>query len=168
MKAAHAQRTVAYLRPDTIVVYDVLASGTPRTWEWNLHAVNRMTPHAPNRVAIANGDAAMCVELLAGPPAEFEQTDQFPVPPSDRKARSEWHGTFTAKEKSLRAEFITVMRVGTDCGKASGASATREGGGWRVAIGDRTIAFEGEVASLRPASPSGSSGGAPPSSPPKR
>ena len=163
-----AQRTVAYLRPDTIVVYDALASGSPRSWEWNIHAVNRMAAHGPTRVGIANGDATMCVELLAGPPVEFAQTDQFPVAPSDRKARNEWHGTFTAKEKSLRAEFIALMRVGADCAKPSGATATRGEGGWRVAIGDRTVAFEGETASLRPATPSDSSAGAPAPTPPRR
>ena len=144
-----AQRSIAYLRPGTIVVYDSLASHTPRTWEWNIHALERMTRHAENRISIVNGDASLCVEMLAGPPMEFAQTDQFSAPPEDRKMVNQWHGTFLATRKMPRAEFIALMRVGADCSRPSGATAARAGGGWNVTVDGRTIAFAGETVSLK-------------------
>jgi len=144
-----ARRSIAYLRPGTIVVYDALASDTARTWEWNLHAVQRMTRHANNRVSITNGDATLCVEMLAAPPFEFAQTDRFTAPPEDAKMVNQWHGTFAVSRKLPRAEFIALMRVGADCSRASGAAATRVGGGWQVAVDGRTISFAGESVILK-------------------
>ena len=37
-----ARRSLVYLRPYNVLVYDTLASDTPRTFEWNIHALNRM------------------------------------------------------------------------------------------------------------------------------
>jgi hypothetical protein len=144
-----AQRSIAYLRPGTIVVYDSLASQGARTWEWNIHALERMTRHADNRISIVNGDASLCVEMLASPPVEFAQTDQFTAPPEDRKMVNQWHGAFATTRKFPRAEFIALMRVDADCARPSGATATRAGGGWHVAVDGRTIAFAGETVSLK-------------------
>jgi hypothetical protein len=120
-----AQRSLAYLRPGTLVVYDALASATPRTWEWNLHAVKPMTPHGKGRVAIANGDAALCVELLASPPVEFAQADQFSAPPQDRSLPNEWHGAFASTQNSLAAEFVALVRIGADCTRHPARSLRR-------------------------------------------
>jgi hypothetical protein len=62
-KLTKAERTIVYLRPDTIVVHDLVASATPRTWEWNIHALNRMTQASNTKVTIRNSPAQMCVEL---------------------------------------------------------------------------------------------------------
>jgi hypothetical protein len=62
---------------------------------------------------------------------------------------NQWHGTFAVSRKLPRAEFIALMRVGADCSRASGASATRVGGGWQVAVDGRTISFAGESVSLK-------------------
>ncbi|MBC8021998.1 MAG: hypothetical protein H7Y14_02690 [Burkholderiales bacterium] len=47
---------------------------------------------APNRVALRNGPAQMCVEMVAGPEVQFAQTDQFTARPSS--GANQWHGTF--------------------------------------------------------------------------
>ena len=148
-----ARRSIAYLRPGTIVVYDSLASDAARAWEWNIHALERMTRHADNRVSIVNGDASLCVEMLASPPVEFTQTDQFTSPPEDRKMVNQWHGTFAATRKFPRAEFIALMRVGADCSKPSGAVATRSGGGWQVVVDGHSILLAGESVSLKEPEP---------------
>jgi hypothetical protein len=144
-----AQRSIAYLRPGTIVVYDALAADAARTWEWNLHALERMTKHADNRVSIVNGDASLCVEMLVAPPVEFTQTDRFTAPPEDAKMVNQWHGTFATTRRFPRAEFIAVMRVGADCTRPSGASAVRAGSAWQVTVDGRTMTFAGESVSLK-------------------
>jgi hypothetical protein len=141
-----AQRSIAYLRPSTIIVHDALASDTARTWEWNLHALNKMTPRADNRVAVANDDARLCVEMLAAPPVAFAQTDQFTAAPNDAKKANEWHGTFATTRKSQKAEFVALLRVGSDCSKPSGATAKQVDGAWQVAIDGKVVTFaEGSV-----------------------
>jgi hypothetical protein len=144
-----AQRSIAYLRPATILVYDALASNTPRAWEWNIHALNRMTRHAEHRVGIVNEDASLCVEMLASPPVAFTQTDQFTAPPEDHKMADQWHGVFAATRKSQRTEFVALLRVGADCTRGSGATATRVAGGWQVVVDGRTVTFAGESVTLK-------------------
>ena len=67
----------------------------------------------------------------------------------DEKMAKEWHGTFASTRKSPRAEFVALLRVGADCTRASGATATRVDGGWQVAVDGKTITFAGDNVSLR-------------------
>ena len=134
-----AQRTLVYLRPDVVLVHDVLASDEPRAWEWNIHAARRMEPRGARAVAIRSGDAQMCVDMLSGPATRFAQTDRFDAPPSGKDMPDQWHGRFTSVEKSNAAEFVVLMRVGTDCRRAGAATATRADKGWRVQLDGATV-----------------------------
>ncbi|MGZ5064878.1 MAG: heparinase II/III domain-containing protein [Usitatibacter sp.] len=148
-----AQRTLVYLRPDVLVVYDSLAARAPHTWEWNLHALQRMTPAGPRSVRVANGDAKLCVQVLAGPEVTFTQTDQFTAAPqksSMNKAEpNQWHGAFVTASKSDNAEFVTLLRIGSDCSKAGDASASRAAGGWQVKVAGKTVEFAGDDVRVR-------------------
>jgi uncharacterized Zn-binding protein involved in type VI secretion len=53
----------------------------------------------------------------------------------------EWHGTFATARKSQKAEFIALMRVGSDCTKPSGATAKQAEGGWQVSVDGKTVTF---------------------------
>ena len=147
-----AQRTMVFLRPGVVVVYDSLASETPHAWEWNIHALEKMTP-AGNAVLLTNGDARMCVEMLAGPATAFSQTDQFTAAPArstmSKVEPNQFHGAFVTTAKSTQAEFVALMRIGVDCGKGASASAARAGGGWEVKVDDRVIGLSGETVSVR-------------------
>lgn len=137
-----AKRTLRYLRPGVVLVHDVVASAVPRTWEWNIHALNRITRHSDRRISIASGRAQMCVEMLSGPEVAFTQTDQFTTPPrGGSRQPNQWHGVFATTRKSEAAEFVAVMRLGSDCrDTAAGASvARRVSGGWEVAVDGRTV-----------------------------
>ena len=147
-KLTLAQRSIAYLRPGTIIVHDALASDTARTWEWNIHALRKMTRHAETRVGIVHDDAMLCVEMLASPPIAFTQTDQYTAPPQG-KWSPEWHGTFATTRKSQKAEFVALMRVGSDCTKATGATAKQAEGGWQVSVDGKTVTFADGNVTLR-------------------
>ncbi len=115
-----AQRTLVYLREsNTLVIRDHLASATPRTWEWNLHAPHAMTALTDTRVAVREGPAAMCVEMLASPGVAFSQVQSVPGP----RAPASWHGRFATVGKSRDADFVTVLRIGRDCSAARDAPA---------------------------------------------
>src|SRR5690606_22314179 len=107
-----ALREIVYVRPGLVLVYDALESAKPRTWEWNLHALERMEPGSDGRVAVRRGRAAMCVEMLASPDVACSQTDRFPVPPAGERP-AQWHGTFAAKAPSPKAEFVALLRIGS-------------------------------------------------------
>jgi hypothetical protein len=148
-RLTRAQRSIVYLHPNTVVVYDNFASATPRTWEWNLHAVDKLTEAAPKRIQVRNGPAQMCVELVSAPDVAFTQTDQYSTPPSG-KWQKEWHGTFATTAKSPAAEFVAVMRLGAGCtAKAAMAGITHEGAAVRVDVDGKAVTFAADAVSVK-------------------
>ena len=136
-----ARRTIVYLHPDVILVHDALASATPRAWEWNIHALNRIGKASERAVALRNGPAQMCVEMLAGPEVVFHETDRFTAPPSGRNMPNQWHGTFAATSRSPAADFVVLMRLGSDCSAPETASAERTRDGWNVHVDGHAVAL---------------------------
>jgi hypothetical protein len=145
-----AMRSLVFLRPDNILVYDTLASDTPRTWEWNIHALNPFEVISEDsRVRIIKGAHSLCVDMLAGPPRQFMPmsamdygswgtTDGISAAPSDPSAPAQYHGRFASTQVSTAAEFIALMRVNVLCNDAA-PIATRKNGVWTVPIGNKTI-----------------------------
>ena len=138
-----ARRLLVYLRPNLILVYDRLASDTPRQWEWNIHALNPMTVLSDQKIFIQNGLQTLCVDMLAGPTMRFTQTDLFTADPIDGTPR-QWHGNFHSVALLGSAEFIALLNVG--CAPNT-ASATKANGSWTVRAGDKviTIAPDGGI-----------------------
>jgi hypothetical protein len=147
-----ATRTLVYLREtNTVVVYDVVSSATARTWEWNIHALNQMNKVSASRIAIANGEAAMCIEMVASPGVSFDQDSDFTSAPSGSNMPNQWHGRFVTTAKSTTAEFVTVMRIGSNCtqtttlaqpaaGADPGTAASSTGGKRKLVGGGGSVA----------------------------
>ncbi|MDP6830850.1 MAG: DUF4962 domain-containing protein [Alphaproteobacteria bacterium] len=119
-----AIRTLAYLRPKSILVYDLLRADEPRRWEWNFHALSQIMDFGPNAAAIANGPASLCIEILAGPEMDFSMTDRFGADPDPKLGdyAAQWHGVFAARKPAVKAEILTLMTV--DCAPSSIADLT--------------------------------------------
>ena len=132
-----ARRSLLYLRPDRILVYDRLASATARRWEWNIHAAQQMSLLSAQAIRIDNGGQSLCVDMLAGPAMGFTQTDQWSAEPLT--GTRQWHGVFAATVPSGAAEFIALLRVG--CAPVE-ASASQQDGVWTVRIGTTTAAID--------------------------
>ena len=136
---ADARRSLVYLRPNLILVYDKLASSTQRQWEWNIHAVNVMNVISDQKISIHNNGQSLCVDMLAGPPMQFMQTDVFTADPANGMPR-QWHGRFSSVGQSGAAEFIGLLNVG--CTPTT-ASASKTDGVWTVNVGARIVTIDG-------------------------
>ncbi|HET9577114.1 MAG TPA: DUF4962 domain-containing protein [Usitatibacter sp.] len=143
-----AQRTIVYLRPDVVLVHDIVAAPEPHAWEWNIHAAERMERVGERTVELRNGPARLCLEMLAAPEVAFEQSNRFTAPPQGNPPpRDQWHGVFQAASPAKDAEFVALMRVGASCahdGKPS-AAASRVPGGWRVDLGQARVTLSGDA-----------------------
>jgi len=145
-----AVRSLVYLRPSAILVYENLASGTPRTWEWNIHALNPITViDSSSRVQVTRGTQSLCVDALAGPGGAFTPINAEDYrswgtaddgvtsdAPLDPNAPAQYHGKFTSAQSSTAVEFIALLRVGC---QPSPSSATKTNGVWTVLVGNRTV-----------------------------
>lgn len=130
-----AERSMVYLRPNLVLVYDNLASAIGRQWEWNIHSLNAMKVISANKISIENNGQTLCVEVLNGPPSRFEQTDQFTADPSDVRPR-QWHGKFYSTELLPATEFLMLLNVGCT---TTTASASKTDGVWTVQVNDKTV-----------------------------
>jgi len=113
-KLKRFRRHIAFLPPDLFIVYDDVQSPRPATFQWTLHAVERMTTDPANRSAlIRRGDARLLVKHIWPKQLSQSQHDDFGVPPEPRRGRidKQWHYTAETVAKSDRAEFLTVMRA---------------------------------------------------------
>ncbi len=133
---ARAQRSLVYLRPNLLLVYDNLASATPRQWEWNIHALEAMGVVSDTQISITRNGRSLCIDMLAGPPMHFAQTSQFSADPVVGLWMPQWHGAFIGASPSAAAEFIALLRVGCATGATS---AGKTNGVWTVTAGGRTV-----------------------------
>ncbi|PJK28629.1 heparinase II/III domain-containing protein [Minwuia thermotolerans] len=145
---AAAQRTIMYLRPDQVLVYDHLVSATPRRFEWNIHARRRMEPTADGGIRLAMDTGRVCIRQIAGPESGFGQTTDFPREPSKRLQpgwQPQWHGRYTVARPTTSADWLFLISL--DCAEADVGEVAVTAGGYRVRIGDR-IAHLGPSAEL--------------------
>lgn len=134
------QRSIVFVKPDLVVVYDRLAATQPRRFEYWLHAVNEMRV-AGQRVSIESGEARCEVDFLTPNGLSFAQTNQYDPNPRERITVREWHLTATT-EPSERLEFVTCYwpRRAADERPRSAELATSDG--WHqltARIGDESV-----------------------------
>jgi chitodextrinase len=130
-----AKRSMVYLRPNMVLVYDRLASDIPRQWEWNIHALNLMNVVSDRQISIENNGQRLCVNMLAGPTMRFTQSDLFTAAPIGTLPL-QWHGNFYSVDLLGAAEFIALLNVG--CTETT-ASASNTGGVWTVLVGSKIV-----------------------------
>lgn len=132
-----AVRSMVYVRPGTLLVFDSLASATPRRWEWNIHAMEAMKETGARSIEIDEEGERLCVEVLNGPGVGFSQTDQFTFAPSGTYPK-QWHGTFRSVAPSKDFRMLTLLSVGCE---HPAVAVTDKPGTLEVAVGGQHFAF---------------------------
>lgn len=135
-----AHRTLVYLRPATVLVFDSLASEVPRRWEWNLHALTSMSLQE-RHARINHPDAALCVEMLNAPPGQFTQTNRYTAAPDAARSRAptQWHAQYAVREKTTSAIFLALLRL--DCATAD-VAVTQQDSNIAVKIDTQRVIFD--------------------------
>jgi len=103
-------RAIIFVKPELVVVYDRLEAKEPSTYEYWLHAVNKIDVKDQHQIQVRNDDVVCDIDFLTPSGLSFEQTDQYDPNPRPRITLREWHLTATTPEKSKRMEFVTLYR----------------------------------------------------------
>jgi hypothetical protein len=111
-------RHVLWLQPDTYLIADDLEAAEPQTFDWLLHAKNRMEVSG-DVIRIESGVAAGRVQFFFPTGLRFQQTNDFAVPPtgfardgrSAPQATPQWHLSASTTTPALKQRFITVLQV---------------------------------------------------------
>jgi hypothetical protein len=112
-RLTRALREVVHVRPGIFVIRDDLASDQPRTFEYQLHAIDEMTLRPQdNEVVITRPKASLTARFLEPAEVQITQTDQFdphPAWPPDREYSNLWHTTVAYTQARNEAEFLSVL-----------------------------------------------------------
>jgi hypothetical protein len=103
-------RTIIFVKPELIIVYDRLEAKEPSIYEYWLHAIKEIDVENQHRIRVRNGDAVCDIDFLTPAGLSFRQTNQYDPNPRPRIKLREWHLTATTSEKSNRVEFVTLYR----------------------------------------------------------
>jgi hypothetical protein len=103
-------RAIIFVKPDLVVVYDRLEAKEPSTYEYWLHAVDKINVESQHRVQVKNGDVVCDIDFLTPLNLSFKQTNQYDPNPRPRITLREWHLTATTPEKKKQMEFVTLYR----------------------------------------------------------
>lgn len=140
-----AARSLVFIPPGTVLVFDSLESSVPRKWEWNIHALERMRELTSGMVEIQKADARLCLAVTATQTMHFSQHDRFSDAPRGERP-AQWHGVFKADMPSKRIDIAAILS--TDCA-ADAPKPQHDGDGWRLEISGQTVTYGAGRAAVR-------------------
>lgn len=112
------RRRVVHVRPGIFVMEDDVEAPKPSTFQWLLHAYERMqVDEGRGVVRIQRTPAAMEVHLLLPQEVIFSQTDQYDPPPELERWEKAWHLTVSTTQPSRTVRFLSVFlphRIGQE------------------------------------------------------
>ena len=103
-------RTILFIKPELVIVFDRLVAREPSTVQYWLHAANEFKVDGQRNVATRAGDVACAIDFLAPPGLTFTQTDQYDPNPEPQIKVREWHLTASTPGKDKRFEFVALYR----------------------------------------------------------
>lgn len=101
-------RAIIFVKPELVVVYDRLEAKEPSTYEYWLHAINKIDVEGQHQIQVRNDDVVCDIDFLTPAALSFTQTDQYAPNPRPRITLREWHLTARTAEKRQKTEFVTV------------------------------------------------------------
>ncbi|MEQ6119174.1 DUF4962 domain-containing protein [Reichenbachiella sp. MALMAid0571] len=95
-----------------IVIQDYIKTGSPATFDYLLHSLEKMKMDTINqRLLVQKGNAALDVYLISSEALDFNQTDKFTVDPgeSDTGKPKQWHFSGTNIGEREEIHFLTLI-----------------------------------------------------------
>jgi hypothetical protein len=103
-------RAIIFVKPELVIVYDRLKAKEASSYEYWLHAINKINVEDQHNIQVKN-DAVVCdIDFLTPMDLTFKQTDQYDPNPRPRIKLRQWHLTAKTPEKKTQIEFVTLYR----------------------------------------------------------
>ncbi|MEA2063603.1 MAG: DUF4962 domain-containing protein [Gemmatimonadota bacterium] len=147
-----------------IAAYDYLGTAGPATFDYMLHALEKMQLDPEGRrLFVRSGEAGLDVYFLSSEGLDFQQSDKFPIAPEDRceGAPNQWHFTARTVEKTDRMRYLVLMvprRLGEGAGAGLGVKRLDYGNVRGFQVGEEKVLAwwgEGERGDFSPAGMAG-------------
>ncbi len=118
------RRHILFLRPDIIVVYDVLEADHDASWSWLIHSPQKIIlDSARNEFQCNLENASSRTELFGSKSFHWTLTDTFAIPVKNWTQRrddegnvveyknDQWHLTAKTNEKTSKMRFLAIIQV---------------------------------------------------------
>ena len=102
-------RAIVFVKPELVIVFDRLQAVEPATFEYWLHAANKIQVGGQREIQVQSGDVVCDIEFLTPDGLTFTQTDQYDPNPWPQIKTREWHLTATTESKAKSVEFVTAL-----------------------------------------------------------
>ena len=103
-------RTILFVKPELVIVFDRLAAREASTFQYWLHAANEFKVDGQRSIEARAGDVACAIDFLAPEGLKFTQTDQYDPNPEPQITAREWHLTAATPAPLSSVEFVTLYR----------------------------------------------------------
>ncbi|MBU0474339.1 MAG: DUF4962 domain-containing protein [Bacteroidetes bacterium] len=103
-------RTILFIKPELMIVFDRLEAKEPSTFEYRLHALNKFELEDKENLMVQSGDVVCEIDMLTPINLTISQTDQYDPNPWEQIKNRDWHFTAATGTKSKNAEFVTLYR----------------------------------------------------------
>jgi hypothetical protein len=103
-------RTILFVKPELIIVFDRLRAKQPATFDYWLHAINRFRIEDQRRIATETGSVRCHIDLMWPPQLQISQTDQYDPNPWDQIKTREWHLTASTAKRQKEVQFVALYR----------------------------------------------------------
>ncbi len=103
-------RSIVFVKPDLIVVYDRLVAKNAAEYQYWLHSPETFQVEDQRDIRLRVDEVGCTIAMLVPEGLTFTQTDQYDPNPHERIQDREWHLTATTPERTERVEFVTVIR----------------------------------------------------------
>ena len=146
------ERHLVFLRPDIVVVYDLLESQQECDWTFLLHTMKGQKPHIEGDILrVVTERNSACVNLFGSQPLEVSYTDQFFSPAIDFKKKykevpNQHHISYKSFGKSKKMRFLAVIQLGDKDSKLVPVKTNQKG---ELKLGD--ILIKAEMDTAKPA-----------------
>ncbi|MFZ5830875.1 MAG: DUF4962 domain-containing protein [Planctomycetota bacterium] len=135
-------RTILFVKPELIVVFDRLVARNDASYQYWLHATNEIGVRDQNNVLVKAGNVECDIAFLHPRGLRFTQTNEYDPNPRPRVKLREWHLTASTPAPSRQMEFVTLYRPhreGETAIRDAQLQESREGYLLRTPLGDGSL-----------------------------
>lgn len=141
------ERHLAFIRPDIVVIYDVLESEQDCDWTFLLHTMKGQQPNIDKTgtLRVVTPLNAACVNVFGSSFIQSSYTDQFFSPAIDFKKKyaegvpNQYHVSYKTTTKSKAMRFLAVLQLGEKDSKLTPVYPNHKG---EIRLGDIIITTE--------------------------
>ena len=138
------ERHLVFVRPDVVVIYDVLEADEASEWSLLLHTMRPSTVDK-NKLTVETSRSYAEAQVFGSTAGKGSVTNKFFSPANDFKKKyqngtpDQYHATFCNTEKVKQMRYLTIINM---CDKGAKVTALKSSGKGKWKIGDLQIEAE--------------------------